>query len=138
MRKMRLTVKEKWSRTIAWLHSEFPMTNPTQPGEDLAIGVTIVDVPRASNSHGCAGWDHIEISSHIPCWYKLQVLLHEWAHCLNRGKEYEGPRNTKGEIESYESWWLDSHDDEWALAHGKIYRAFFVWNFGRENKRKAK
>jgi hypothetical protein len=44
----------------------------------------------------------------------LDTLLHEWAHAVTmRHDVIEGRRVEHG-----------GHDDEWGLAHGKIYRCF--------------
>lgn len=71
------------------------------------VSVRRVTVPRDEFGHCMLNRRKfiINIDRFLPEWLAIEVLLHEWAHCLSWSeKEY--------------------HSDQWGVAYSQTYRAF--------------
>ena len=109
---MKLTTKQKWLRTIAWLRRNFP-----------AEGEVCMESRRLKEGHGYTnhkyGIFYVKIHGNQSLALRVETLIHEWAHVLSWfGAETH----------------LDDHSAEWGLAYARIYRTFVEWNYGRESK----
>lgn len=115
---MKLTIAQKWLRTIAWLRRNFPGQH----------SVYIRSTPirkyhggRVMKIHGYAEYSksqfNIRIESKSSFLLRIDTLIHEWAHVLTWfGAETD----------------IEDHSSEWGIQYAKIYRTFIEWNFGRE------
>lgn len=107
---MKLTTKQKWVKTIAWLRRNFPAGSP------IAVQSTLLE------EQGCVEYAearfHIKINRKQSFNLKVDALIHEWAHILVwHGAEAQ-----------------EDHSSEWGIAYAKIYRTFLEWNWGEEFK----
>jgi len=109
---MKLSIAQKWRRTLIWLRREFPAQHP----------VTVRSRPlkklqgETEYRKDCSFY--VRIRSDTSLDMRIDTILHEWAHCLAWfGADQE-----------------EFHSGEWGLAYAKIYKAFLEWNFGREKK----
>ena len=106
---MKLTNRQKWLRTIAWLKNAFPAQRPVSVAsckidKELLGSVELV---------GCCF--KVEIGNTLSLNMRLEILIHEWAHVISWfGAGHE-----------------EDHPDDWGLAYAKIYREFIEWDFGR-------
>lgn len=109
-----------------WLRAEFTTPYPVQ--------VIVRNLnPRTAGyktTHNSGQCDRvgskliIAINSEITEWEQRDALLHEWAHAMVwRHPHMEAERDAS------------PHDEEWALAYGKVYREwadFGGWESARE------
>jgi hypothetical protein len=101
----------KWRKTVNWLRKAFPTKKPVKTRR-------LTGIKRAKDYRGVCWLEqnkYFVIHVNRSCSFATQVdiLLHEWAHALT----WFGSDN-------------DDHGDEWALAQGRIYRAFLEWRYG--------
>lgn len=105
---MKLTNRQKWLRTIAWLKNAFPAQRP------VSVVSKEVDKDLLGSAELLHGRFKIEIGNKLCIQIKLEVLVHEWAHVI--------------------SWFgaghKEDHPDDWGLAYARIYREFLDWNYG--------
>ncbi|KKK62205.1 hypothetical protein LCGC14_3006650 [marine sediment metagenome] len=102
-----MTSLQKWLRTIAWLRREFP-----------AQRKVYVRTKKLKDDFGIISFEQfflIEIHPSRPLRAKLNILFHEYAHCLTWfGADQE------------------EHSDEWGIWYARLYRAFEKWSFREE------
>ncbi len=106
---MRLTTKQMWFKTIAWLRRNF-----------LTSAIVYVESAKIKG-HGYTkpegGYFQIRINSRKSFALRIDTLLHEWAHCMTwLGDESD----------------IEDHGAEWGIAYARLYRTFLEWNYGRE------
>lgn len=105
---MRLTNRQKWLRTIAWLKNAFPAQKPT------SVRTCTIDKNILGSAELVAGRFEVEIQKNLSFQIKMEVLIHEWAHVISWfGAGHE-----------------EDHPDDWGLAFAKIYRDFLEWEYG--------
>lgn len=108
----RMTAKQKWFRTLAWLRREFPA--------DKTVTVRTIIPGNASIPQGeivQESYTRFSINIKRQCLsLKIDAVIHEWAHLLTWHGNDE-----------------DEHGEEWSLMYGRIYRAWLIWNYGRTN-----
>jgi hypothetical protein len=110
---MKLTTKQKWLRTIAWMRRNFPARYPVY-----------VRSRQLKAEHGYTIFADeflLCINNKQSFPLRIDTLIHEWAHAL-----------TWFGAETHED-----HSAEWGLAYAKIYRLFVEWNFGRKKNEKG-
>lgn len=110
---MALTATQKWLRTIAWLRREFPIEQKVKV-RSCKLGHFYLGCVTFRDPHFL-----IQVSHQVPLYVKLEVLFHEYAHCLI----WFGADRKEG------------HSDEWGLSYARIYRANLEWDFGRREKK---
>lgn len=112
---MKLSIAQKWLRTIAWLRRNFPAQR--------RVVVQTKATKELRESNGLSSLDKgeflIEISRKQSYNLRMDALMHEWAHILT----WFG--------ESFRS---EEHSAEWGVAYAKILRTWLEWNYGREEK----
>jgi len=106
-----------------WLAAEFPTPFPVVVRCPKKIAADPGDKPSIRLT-GYYGYTvrigqkiHIRIAVRpgINLWIQIDTLLHEWAHATTtRQSKIEDARLAHG-----------AHDDEWALAFGRIYRRYY-------------
>lgn len=113
-------------RQIAnWLRDEFPTPYPV----DLKF--TKVRDRVDAEGESCTGETYrrgrrvvIELDSRLRWMPAIEVLLHEWAHAMvYRHHHVERLRDDA------------PHDEEWAIAYGKVYRAFHDRDGWRDSRK---
>ncbi len=107
---MKLTTAQKWRKTLAWLHRNFPARSPiyikSKPIKELNGYIQ----PET-------GYFQIVIARNQSFNLRIDSLIHEWAHALTWfGAETD----------------IEDHSNEWGMAYARILRTFYEWNFGRE------
>lgn len=106
---MKLTTKQKWIKTIAWLRRNFPVEY------SVSVKSIILKKECGYTEFGAEGGFSVNINRKQSLALRIDTLIHEWAHVL--------------------SWFsaealLEDHSGEWGLAYAKIYRTFVEWNYG--------
>jgi len=100
---------QKWIRILWWLRREFPSTHKVTVR-------TVANSSKTSQGEIEKRGHTFEIRISKQCFHlKIDSLIHEWAHLLTWHGNDE-----------------DEHGEEWALMFGKIYRAFILWDLGKE------
>ena len=111
---MRLTVDQRWRKTLVWLRRSFPVGFPVSVRRETKIIVEGVACEGASWKYKNRGQIRLRRSQ---CWGLLvDALIHEWAHLAT----YNGHDSRVGEI----------HGGDWGLMYARIYRAHIEWNYG--------
>ena len=90
---------KNYRRVVKFLKQELPPRYP--------VSVRRVEVPRDEFGH-CAlerRKFYIYIDRCLPEWLALEVLIHEWAHCLSWSRK-------------------EFHNDAWGVAYSRAYRKF--------------
>ena len=106
---MKLTTKQKWIKTIAWLHRNFLASSQ--------IYVKSTKIKGHGYTKPEIGYFQIMINRRQSLSLRLDSLLHEWAHCMTwLGDESD----------------MEDHGAEWGIAYARLYRTFLEWNYGRE------
>lgn len=108
-----MTTDTKWRKILYWLRKNFPTKLPVRTRR-------VKHLKNKEDARGLCWLEEndeffiIHIDKSMTLESQIDVLIHEWAHTL--------------------TWFgsdTDDHGDEWALAQGRIYRAFLVWDYGR-------
>ena len=112
---MKLTNKQKLSKTIRWLRKEFP--------GPVSVYTKQVKLPIVGKMQILGDTERkaacFIIRLHKPSEYrvKMDTILHEWAHVLT---------------------WFDckyeDHPNVWGEKYAGIYRSWLKWNIGRKEK----
>ncbi len=97
-------------QTERWLRANFPTALPVRVRVCRLAGGLLGVTNRRPRYFTISIERLILPSMQIP----HEVLLHEWAHAFTWRPHLEG-----------DPVWEVHHDDEWALAYGRIYRAYF-------------
>lgn len=109
---MKLTTKQKWLRTIAWLRRNFQI--------DCMVYVKSTPLKKMHGYTQCEiRYYQIVVNRKQSFALRVDTLIHEWAHVIS-GFEREIHNN--------------DHNAEWGLAYARIYRTFVEWNYGKEFK----
>jgi hypothetical protein len=90
------------------------------------VSVWRVEVPRDEFGHCQLNGRKfkIYIDRHLPEWLAIEVLIHEWSHCISWSRAYSEQ---------------DLHNDSWGIAYSKTYRKFLAYKgFIPKTKRAAK
>ena len=105
--------RDRWHQVANWLRHEFPAPHPV----DLRVeNLTLPRKPIEYGEAGKVGRRFLVRLDPRQTWLNgLDTLLHEWAHVL--------------------SWQAQlHHGDEWALAYGRLYRAWHEEDGWKESK----
>jgi hypothetical protein len=100
--------RRRLKRLIEWLRSEYPTPFPVR------VSLTRIPGHRIHRTDGVATRKgnalYILVDNRLTWAEMVEVVSHEWAHCVTwRHESLERLRDA-------------DHDDEWALAYGRIYR----------------
>ena len=100
--------KKQWRRIVSTLKKELPPPLKTTirtrafPGSDRDYeSITYFERKRAE----------ILIGSHLNYYERVDALIHEYAHILDRGLAHEKPN-------------AELHDDTWGVWYARCYRAW--------------
>ena len=114
---MNLTTAQKWRRTLAWLHRNFPTQHNIHVQSKLIKKNQGYTEYICDGSHKDGEWFSIKIDRKQCFLLRIDTLIHEWAHCLS----WSGAETS------------EDHSAEWGIAYAKIYRTFIEWNWGRDH-----